>query len=329
MKTTPLPCRASFFLWTLAFFLAFAPVFGQGLKLASDVYPPFTDVPGEKSVALDWVERVLQRVGTEADFEIVAFDEVMEGIAKGTYQGSAALWKSDEREERLIMSEPYMENRLVLVGRKGASVNLMEPAQLQGKRVGVVGEYAYGLPAEAGMSLVRNESDQRNLSQLLSGQLDYILVDALVIAYMLEYLTNDVSALLEIGDTPFMVKGLHLAIAKEVPGAAQMIASFNAHHRALLAEGAMNEVLGLGAIRADVTGDGRMELVLSGDHLGREHPQMAYALLFGGGESKAETGSIYHEGKAYGSWKDVPDRLKAPIETPQNPADAGIKIKLR
>lgn len=308
--------------------LSMQPIQAQGLKLASDVYPPFTDVSGEKAIAMEIVQGVLERMEQEVGFAIVDFEDVINGVREGRFDGSAALWHSNEREDLMYFSAPYMENRLVLVGRKGSNIDYKKLDDLVGKNVGIVGGYAYGLDAGAGVILIATKSDQQSLSQLLSGKLDYILVDALVISYMLKYLTNDVSALLEIGQEPFMRKGLHFALSREVQGGGQLVKQFDKHYREMLAEGKINEILGMTAIRADVTGDGKLELVLSGSKVGSAPDPSAYALTLVPPTRGAGAERIYHEGKLYEGWGDLPRSLKQEPDSQMKPEDAGIKIKL-
>ena len=90
--------------------VGFSVIQGQTkqLNLASDVWPPFTDVLGEKSVAQDLVSEALHRLNIQPKTSIMEFGKVMEGIRSGEIDGSAALWKSPEREKYLLFSEPSL-----------------------------------------------------------------------------------------------------------------------------------------------------------------------------------------------------------------------------
>ena len=54
----------------------FAAAQTETLNLSSDIWPPFTDVEGEKSIALDIVENALARSGIKAEYTILEFEEV-------------------------------------------------------------------------------------------------------------------------------------------------------------------------------------------------------------------------------------------------------------
>ena len=93
------------------------------LTLVSTAWSPFTNEPGQPRFALDLVEAALGRFGVNAKTTIVSAAEFTPSLLGGRFDGSAAAWKDPERERALIFSQPYLENRLVLVGRHGADVS--------------------------------------------------------------------------------------------------------------------------------------------------------------------------------------------------------------
>lgn len=285
----------------------------ETLKLSSDVWPPFTDVQSEKSLALDIVEEALESLSISPDFEILNFGSVMEGIKKGEADGSAALWKDEAREEFLVFSDAYLQNQLVLVGRKGSNVAVSSFAELEMKRIGVVENYSYGDELLAGKNnnIVGGTSDQQNLERLISEEIDYFLVDALLIQYLLKYQLNDVREFLEIGENPMIVKSLHLAIRKDIPNADQILVKFNEAIKTMMADGSYNEILELSWVRADVDGDGELELILAGDEAGTSAPDNSYNILYS--EQKQGSGGYYVNGTKYKTWNDVPEQYKVDI----------------
>ena len=66
------------------------------------------------------------------------FHTVPEDIKAGKFDGSAAMWKSPEREAYLLYSKPYLESRLHLAGQKGTDVSAHNLSELAGKRVALV-----------------------------------------------------------------------------------------------------------------------------------------------------------------------------------------------
>lgn len=300
----------------MVFFVVNALAQTEELKLSSDVWPPFTNVRGEKAIAMDIVETALERTDIPFDYVVTDFESVMDGIVSGKYEGSAAFWKSEEREQVLYFSDAYLENQLILVGRKGSDVDLSYYSELEHKLIGLVKNYAYGdsIMEVDDLRIVYGQDDQENLVNLLSEKIDYMLVDALLIHYLLKFEMNDVSTLLEFAKQPFIIRPLHLVLRKDVPDAENMISLFNEEIKKMMAEGSYNELLGLDWIRADIDGDGTLEIVFNGEAAGTEEPEFTYDVHY---SDAGNTGQFFIGGQYYNSWDEVPDKYKISIPPPQ------------
>lgn len=283
----------------------------QTLNLSSDIWPPFTNIEGEKAIALDIVETALNRIDITTNYVIQDSIEIMAGINDGLFDGSAALWLSDERKKDLIFSEPYLQNQLILVGRKGSNVGVTSVLELGKTRIGIVEGYAYGKAAAPNVEFIRGKSDQKNLERLLTKKVDYIVVDALLIQYMLKYQVNDVSEFLEIGTQPIRTKTLHFAISKNIENVEQIMTQFNEEIKKMIEDGTYHDILELNWIRVDVDGDGKYELVLDGEQAGTAPPSSSYDVFY---DAEGGTDNRYYiNGQVYESWEDVPDDIKVPM----------------
>jgi len=303
------------------------------LKLASDVWPPFTNIENENSFALDLVNEALGRIDVACTFEIVKWNEVIAGINAGIYDGSGAMWLDDDREEKYMFSSTYLQNQLILVGAKGSDVSASSFAELKGKRIGIVEDYAYGdsLLNSKEITLVEGKSDQQNLERLLSDKIDYMIVDALLIQYLLKYQVNDVSEHLSIAKTPILVKSLHLGLRKDIPGSEQILSRFNEEIKTMIADGSYNRILHLNWIQADMDGDGQLELILDGEQAGTQAPDDAYGVMVDQSfayQSTMGSNRYYIDGQTYTGWDNVPEKYKSEIRGTDvaNPADTGFKL---
>jgi polar amino acid transport system substrate-binding protein len=233
------------------------------LKLVSDVWPPFTDVEGKPREAIELVKAALLRGGVQARFSITTWSAAVEAIETGKADGSAAMWKTPEREKYLVFSKPYLENRLVLVGRKGEPVSFTKMSELAGKRLALTKGYAYGesVTRAPGVQLVVKNSDADCLRAVLSKQADYVLLDQLLVRHLFDFHSSKAGGLIEAGDVPLVRYPLHFAVRKEHPQAAQIIADFDKNVDKMKADGTYNVVLNVPWIRADVDGDGVAEYV--------------------------------------------------------------------
>jgi polar amino acid transport system substrate-binding protein len=113
------------------------------LRLVSTAWPPFTNEPGQPRFALDLVEAALRRIGLTAKTTIVEPAQFTPALLNGEFDGTAAAWKDAERERVLVFSQPYLENRLILVGRHGSDVSAGALTDLKGKRIAIVEGYSY------------------------------------------------------------------------------------------------------------------------------------------------------------------------------------------
>ena len=288
------------------------------LALVSTAWSPFTNEAGQARFALDLVEAALGRFGVTARTTIVSAVEFTPALMSGRYDGSAAAWKDADRERVLIFSQPYLENRLVLVGRHGADVSAKGLADLAGKRIALVGGYSYGgVIDKAGPVLVQSNSEEDSLTRLLKGEVDYTLMDELVVEYIQRNHPQESSKRLQIGVTSLITRELHFAVRRNMPAAESIVSRFNAQLRDMIADRTYHRLLHVDWIQADINGDGVPELVPRTDQTGPSAPQHSYSLFSSSTpQSKAsvqtpgKTG-FYVGGTIYSDWAAVPARYKS------------------
>jgi ABC-type amino acid transport substrate-binding protein len=289
------------------------------LNLVSTAWPPFTNPSGQPRFALDLVEEALKRIDVSATTTIVSPAQFTLALLSGRFDGSAAAWKDPERERALIFSLPYLENRLVLVGRYGVDVSAAVLADLAGKRVAIVEGYSYGDEIDRpGPVLVRSHSEEDSLSQLLKGAVDYALMDELVVHYIVSRYPDESSTRLQIGSKPLLMRELHFALTRTREDAASIVGRFNAQLRGMLADRTYHRLLHMDWIRGDIDGDGVPEYVPLNDRPGPAEPQHIYA-LFSPPKTAPETPAkpgFYLGGNIYSDWASVPESYKDVNEHP-------------
>ena len=147
----------------------------------------------------------------------------------------------------------------MLVGRNGADVSAKSFADLTAKRIAIVEGYAYGpeLDSAHGPVFVRVKSSQESLRAVVAGQVDYCLLDALLVEYLFEHHLEQAKQHLAVGSTALVRRTLHFALRKAVPDAARIIARFNEVVSDMVRDGTYNLALEVTWISADVDGDGR------------------------------------------------------------------------
>ena len=59
---------------------------------------------------VELVHEALERPGDNAETTMVTWKEAMTGLGDGRFDGSAAMWRSPDREAFLLFSKPYLES---------------------------------------------------------------------------------------------------------------------------------------------------------------------------------------------------------------------------
>ncbi|MEJ2179886.1 MAG: transporter substrate-binding domain-containing protein [Gammaproteobacteria bacterium] len=253
-----------------AVILAYALIFmlpishAAELKLAADDWPPFTsDKPGQR-IAADLVEKALKRSEIVTKLNITQWNDVLEGIKTKKYDAIVGAWKNAERGQFLLFSRPYLENRIMLVGRTGNKIDFNDASQLANKRIGVVKGYAYGEAISRNKKITKVESPTviDSVKKLLNKEVDFILTDSIVAQSMKQHLPQDVKKNLVIYNKVVVTQSLHFAIRKSYPNANVLLEKFNNVIRSMIADGSYNRILGFAWLVADTDGDGVEEYIV-------------------------------------------------------------------
>jgi ABC-type amino acid transport substrate-binding protein len=313
-------------LFALAVSIGIAPLTGalqtRKLQLASTVWPPFTNQAGQARFATDLVSEALGRIGITAETAIVADGALTPALLTGKFDGSAALWRDEERERRLLYSQLYLQNRLVLVGRKGSDVSAATLAQIIGKRIALVEGFAYGdvLAKMPKSTFVPSHSLEQSLQRVLSSEADYTLLDELVVQYLLRAFPKETSNRLALGSVPLVIRSLHFAVRRDLPDAASIVERFDAELPRMVADRSYHRLLQVPWIEADVDGDGKVESVAASDQGGLKPPNRQYQLVSStiGPTKPASQQRFYFGGEVWEGWSSVPERFKVgdPSKTP-------------
>ena len=303
------------------------------LALVSTAWSPFTNEPGQPRFALDLVEAALGRFGVSAKTTIVSADEFTPSLLGGRFDGSAAAWKDAERERAAVFSQPYLENRLVLVGRHGADVSAKALADLTGKRVALVGGYSYGdVIDKAGPVFVRSQSEEDSLARLLKGEVDYTLMDELVVAVHRQQLSEGVGdAAADWRDLAHHPRAVSSRSGASVPDAESIVSRFNAQLRDMIADRTYHRLLHVDWIQADINGDGVPEIrAANGPDRARRRRSTATRCSRRRSRSprsrRAGQNGFYVGGTIYSDWASVPARYKSSFSTDPDPRRSTASI---
>ena len=291
------------------------------LRLMAATWPPFINAIGQPRFALDLVDEALRRVGVIAETVIVDEAKFTSSLLSSEFDGGAAVWKHTEREPVLIYSQPYLWNRLILVGQQGSDVSATSLADLAGQRIALVAGFAYGEAVETtdGLIIVSSTGEEDSVAKLLNGEADYTLLDDVVVQYIISNYEEEAQTRLAFGSTPLLTRSLHLAVRRSLPEAESIISRFNAELRGMIADHTYHRLFHLDWIEADIDGDGRNEYVPYNDQAGPRQPERSYMLSATGSPTAkpSTTQRFYFDGVIYEGWSNVPEQYKAPVSKPE------------
>ena len=159
---------------------------------------------------------------------------------------------------------------------------------------------------------IRSRSEEDSLTRLLKGEVDYTLMDDLVIQHIVSNYPEESRTRLQIGSAPLLTRELYFAVRRTRPGVEALIARFNAQLRGMITDRTYHRLLHVDWIRADVNGDGVAGYVPYNDRPGPSAPQHAYS-LFTTTETVSKTTpktGFYVGGNIYSDWASVPESYK-------------------
>ena len=217
----------------------------------SGKWPPYADAGlPQQGLAVDLVTTALKRAGYTPVVNIDSLDRILEGGKLGVYDVFATPWFSEERNQYLYYSEPYLESYIRFIKKKGKDFKYESSADLKGMMIGTVADYAYDETFNQSRDLIKISERNliQNLLKLTQGRIDLTLDDELVLQYEInQYMPNSMAEL-ELLPKPLAVRGIHIGVSRENPDHEKIAADFN---KAI----------------ADMKKDGSYDLIVSKHHI--------------------------------------------------------------
>jgi polar amino acid transport system substrate-binding protein len=173
-------------------------VFVVGLD---DAFPPmgFREKGSNEIVGfdIDLAKKAAEKLGVKAEFKPVSWDGIILSLNKGDID---VIWNgltiTDERAKQISFSKAYLENRQVIVVKKGSA--LKTKADLKGKIVGL----QLGSSSETALNsdkataatikeIKKYQDNQLALLDLSSGRIAAVVIDEIVARYNISKKPNE------------------------------------------------------------------------------------------------------------------------------------------
>ncbi len=129
---------------------------------------------------IDLVKNIAEEMGTTVEFQTLSWDNIFDDLEAGKIDMIASSVSiTDERRERFIFSEPYINAGQVVVAR-ASDETIRMPEDLSGKKVGVQRGTTNEVEAAkytTDENIIRYDDFQLAAQDLVNGQVDAILSD--------------------------------------------------------------------------------------------------------------------------------------------------------
>jgi polar amino acid transport system substrate-binding protein len=207
---------------------------GETLSLVTgEDYPPFVDArePGG-GFAVMLVQQVMQRMDVTETIETAPWRRGYEETLRGRFDATFPYVRTPDREREFLYSEPLIRVRQAVFMAADRRFAYRGPADLNGRRVCMPLGYA---PAAALQPMIDNNEVERVTAAsaaacpglLAAGRADLFIQD-LRIGSALIAKAGLADRIVAVSEPPFGITEIHLIVPRSRPGAADLIARFNA-----------------------------------------------------------------------------------------------------
>lgn len=212
----------------------------------SGKWPPYSDqgLPGQ-GLGVELVTEAFKRAGYETYLSTDSWERILEGGKIGVYDVVATAWYSDQRNDYLDFSEPYLETYVRFITKKGSKFKFNGLEDLRGQMIGVLIDYAYDPGFDQSRDLIKipERNMVQNLLKLKQGRIDATLGDERVLKYQINQYMPNTMPQFEILPKPLTVSGIHVGVSRENPDHAKIVADFNKAIETMKKDGSYQKIL--------------------------------------------------------------------------------------
>lgn len=216
------------------------------LNVSTSEWVPYVskDLPNQ-GLAIDIVTTALKRAGYQPTVTIQSWSRTLEGVDVGVFDLIAAAWYSPERAKHFAFSKPYLFNEIKLVKRADSEFKFKSMADLNGKLVGIIPDYAYGGEFENASGLLRVPGTHvlQNMLRVLNGEIELTLDDERVLEYEIRHNMIANRDKLMILPKPVSRNGLHIAVSRQNPKHQEIVQAFDKAIIAMQKDGTFDRIV--------------------------------------------------------------------------------------
>jgi len=202
----------------------------QPLTLVVDSYPPYIDELAEpQGVLTQLVQQAFQSSGVATKVQFMPW----QNVPKAAQQSNTAsfLWfRTIELEQDWLFSDALVDIKQQLIGRVEQDFSPERWDELRPYRLGVTANYFYGAEFDAirgELTLETAVSDYISLQNLLSGKVDFVLMDPVVAHQLLQQMPTPTAKVRYLSKPDLTAQRAYLVCSRNYLPCSDIIRKFN------------------------------------------------------------------------------------------------------
>lgn len=218
----------------------------QNISLVANTWPPYVDTAlPDDGLAMKIVKTALKRAGYTPEVRIEKWEKALAGSKLGVYDLAGAVWKTDVRKKKLLFSDPYLTNNIVLVTHVSSQMKFNSLNDLQGHLVGVLKDYEYDDKFMKDPKILKFQANRltQNLIAVQQGKLDAAVADKRLALYELKHFMGNTRSEFQFLPKHLNSRKLYVAAPIENVKSKTLITKFNQGLAAIKKDGTYQKIL--------------------------------------------------------------------------------------
>lgn len=221
------------------------------IRLAAENISPYCDASLPKNGPLtEIVVAAFARVNIPVTIDFMSRTQLLEQVNSGRYWAGFAVESTPLGQNHYLYSNPITKTGPITLYKKKNTVNnYKSPKDLSRFCTGIIHGYSYGsiLGDISGLDLLYAEGIETLIDRLLTGTIDFIIADSLVVQKVFKRIPESKKNLIQgfpvYPNNKVITQNLFLIFSKQIPHAEQLRADFNRGLKEILDDGTFFKIL--------------------------------------------------------------------------------------
>ncbi|BDU51548.1 substrate-binding periplasmic protein [Haliovirga abyssi] len=205
-------------------------IFSKTISLATINFEPYYGQKLKNGGAVaELIKKVFNEEGYNVKIKYVPWARAVGYLDMGVVDGIYAMWKTESRDKKYLLSEPFFPNEIVFVSMKKNSIKFDgDYKKLKKYRIGGVRGYSYlETMKKYKYNFDLTSTDILNVKKLLYGRVDLIIGDKLETQYIIKKYFKEFYGKEEYLKPIVTMENQYLAFSKKVKDAKLKLEAFN------------------------------------------------------------------------------------------------------